>query len=198
MSNRGASVHAVVWQQPDGQPSRALADALDRQGIKSEAAGNPFEAFAKLLAARSRGVKGRVLVLVEPGALPDQESLRRAVERFDPDARCWAYEAAKNPKLTPLPHPLPPAEETPEVVVRPLHTDDRHMDGSMPRAVRSGSTGRPNLKLTGKAAEAPGETSGEVKSTTVEDTGDGHDQPESPRSVLTTEELEMLLADDQL
>ncbi len=197
MSNRGSSVHAVVWQRPDGQPSRALADALDRQKITREEAGNPFEAFSRLLAARSRGVKGRVLVLVEPGMLPEQESLRRAVERFDPDARCWAYEAGNNPKLTPLPHPPPPAEENPEVVVRPLTKVDRDMNGLPVRGTRSKSAGGPNLKLTGKAAEAPGSLSGEAGSAAVDATGAGGDEPETPRSVLTTEELEMLLADDQ-
>lgn len=198
MSNRGPSVHAVVWQRPDGQPSRALGDALGRHGIRSEPAGNPFEAFSKLLAARVRGVKGRVLVLVEPDALCEQDVLRRAVQRFDPQARCWSYEEAASPRLAPLPHLPQVAEDSPEVVVRPSGgTDGSALHGSQPQEIPSRSATRPRLKLTGKAGGSPSERPAAAES--ADGTGPGAEDgvPQTPRSVLTTEELEMLLADDQ-
>lgn len=157
----------------------ALADALQRQGIEPETAGGPFDALSRLLVARRGGARGRVLVLVEPAALGDHDSVRRAVARFDPEARCWAYEASASPRLSPM---LPPSDPVPEVVVRPTEHNDRSLQGQ--RASRP-----PVLKLTGE---------GPVGSKPPEHDADREEgASESPRSMLTAEELEMLLADDQ-
>ena len=188
MNARGSKIHAVVWRAPGGDVPVALVDALDRQGIGREDASGPLDAFSRMLAARNLGARGRVLVLVEPERLCEIETIRRALERFDPDARSWAYRASQSPRLTPM-APLPPLETAPDVVVRAGGgvVGHRNGPGSGVFSGSQGPSGTPSLKLAGKgpapeAAPAP------------EPAPDS--QQESPRSVLTPEELEMLLADE--
>lgn len=177
MNTRGPNVHAVVWRASDGDVPVSLVDALDRQGIGHEDASGPLDAFARLLAARNRGVRGRVLVLVEPERLLECETIRRALERFDPDARSWAYRATQSPRLAPM-APLPPLEKTPDVVVRAGAGKDSRAGGP-----RTGSA-PPSLKLSGESGHTPPSDGPEEDS-----------EQQAPRSVLTPEELEMLLAD---
>jgi hypothetical protein len=188
MSPQGSNVHAIVWRAPHTTVPQALTEALARQGISSEEATGPYEAFSRLVASRAVPHAGRVLLLVEPEGLPEQDSVRRAVERYDASARCWAFGEAQSPKLG----PLPPAQRAPEAaeshpepprpVVRPL--GDRVARREPPR-----------LRLRGtEAANAEPVKSGE--SSGHGDEQIGSDAAHSPRSLLTTEELEMLLADD--
>jgi hypothetical protein len=149
--------------------------------IEWEESTGPFEAFSRLLTlpGRGSGGPGRVLLLVEPETLSGGEDLRRALERFDPATVCWGYRAGAHPRLAPLPPLDKPAE--PEVVVR---------TSAKP------SNGR-HLRLAGGEPEVtvPTPMAGEAKHTQNDDGGSGESDP--PRSVLTPEELEMLLADDR-
>ncbi len=163
MAERQRGVHAVVWRS--GEAPRDLVAALAQQGITWEEAGGPFDALARVLAARRESQRARVLLLVEPQALDGAEEIRRAIDRFDPGAGCWSYESGRTPRLSPLAPPARPVE--PEIVVKPRPAD------------------RQALRLTGEVAEPvarPAPTPEE--------------EPRSPGSVLTPEELAMLLADD--
>ena len=185
MNARGPNVHAVVWRASDGDVPVSLVDALDRQGIGHEDATGPLDAFSRLLASRNRGARGRVLVLVEPEQLAEHEIIRRALERFDPDARSWAYRATQSPRLAPM-APLPAAEKAPDVVVRAGAGRSGRGDGlggTQPAGPGSVSA-PPALKLAGKGGQTPPPT----------EQGEDAEQ-QTPRSVLTPEELEMLLAD---
>ena len=182
MNARGPNVHAVVWRASDGDVPVALTDALDRQAIGHEDAAGPLDAFSRLLAARNRGARGRVLVLVEPERLNDHEAIRRALERFDPDARSWAYRASQSPRLAPM-APLPPIEPAAEVVVRP-GAGRGSVPGGSPAAGPGAGSAPPTLKLAGKTGQTPQPAAPDEDS-----------EQQAPRSVLTPEELEMLLAD---
>lgn len=173
MKPRLSSVHAVVWRQPGGAVPAALADALSRQGITFEAACGPFDALSRVFHARARGDEARVLLLVEPETLPDQEAVRVALDRYDPQARCWAYRERGSPKLGPLPVPPPPSE--PEIVVR-----------QQPRP-------KPQLRLT----DDPPPREAATDALSDDDGPEAQAPSDSPRSILTPEELEMLLADDR-
>ncbi|MFG0241840.1 MAG: hypothetical protein ACF8R9_03530 [Phycisphaerales bacterium JB054] len=185
MNARGPNVHAVVWRASDGDVPVSLVEALDRQGIGHEHAAGPLDAFSRLLASRNRGARGRVLVLVEPERLTDHETIRRALERFDPDARSWAYRATQSPRLAPM-APLPVPEKAPDVVVRA--GAGRSGGGDGPGGSTPAESGPvsapPSLKLAGEGGQTP------------RPTGPDEDaEQQAPRSVLTPEELEMLLAD---
>lgn len=188
MSERTLSVHAVVWRRGDAALPDALAEAFTRQGIRSEEALGPFDAMARMLDARRQGISGRVLVLVEPDQLREQETVRRALDRFDPGARCWGYAAAASPRLAPLPT-LPKIEQSPEIVVRPgtpsMPRAPVDTPGTTPR--RAGGQG-PALKLTG-AGQAPSPAA-------ASEAEHDEENAKSPGSLLTEEELEMLLADE--
>ena len=169
-----APIHAVVWRAVGAETPADLIAALARQGIDWEEAVGPFDAFARLAAGRRRG--SRALLLVEPTALTGSEEVRRAIERFDPGVACWGYQRGQSPRLARLAPFSKPKE--PEIVVRP----------------RPG--GATKLRLAGEGAPKRSENPTEIDS----ERG-GHPEeapePESPRSILTPEELEMLLADDR-
>lgn len=185
MNARGPNVHAVVWRASDGDVPVSLIDALDRQGIGHEDATGPLDAFSRILASRKRGARGRVLVLVEPERLADHETIRRALERFDPDARGWAYRSTQSPRLAPI-APLPVPEKAPDVVVRAGagHTGRRDGPGGTQPAGPGSSSAPPSLKLAGEGGQTPPRAG-----------PDEDAEQQAPRSVLTPEELEMLLAD---
>ncbi|MCC7387428.1 MAG: hypothetical protein IT431_01540 [Phycisphaerales bacterium] len=179
--DRAPRVRAVVWRSPQSPFPADLAGALGRQLIDWEESTGPFDAFSRLLTmpGRGSGGPGRVLLLVEPQTLAGGDELRRALERFDPATVCWGYRAGSHPRLAPLPPLDRPAE--PEVVVR-----------SIPKP----SNGR-HLRLTGVGPEAAISTPVGDESKHAPPNDGGTSEPEPPRSVLTPEELEMLLADDR-
>lgn len=169
-----APIHAVVWRAVGTETPADLIAALAKQGIDWEEAVGPFDAFARLAAGRARG--SRALLLVEPTALAGTEEVRRAIERFDPGVACWGYRRGESPRLARLAPVVSPRE--PEIVVRP------RLDGG------------PKLRLAGEGAAERSEHPTAVDS---ERGGPPEEtpEPESPRSILTPEELEMLLADDR-
>jgi len=182
MSNGGANqgaarVRAVVWRAPDSPTPADLIAALARQGILWEEAVGPFDALARLVASRARDPGGRALLLVEPTGLSGVDEVRRAVERFDPATACWGYRVGESPRLARLAPFVEPKE--PQVVVRP----------------RS-ATPVPKLRLAGEPSPSPTQAQTPV-SNHAEDGAAEPPDPQSPRSILTPEELEMLLADDR-
>lgn len=192
MNHGGAKVHAVVWRSAGNETPADLASALARQDIAWEEAVGPFDALARLLANRDAGHRGLVLLLVEPAQLRETDEVRAAIERFNPAIVSWVYRSKQSPHLAPLAQSSKATVPTePEIVVRP----------SAPS--RPETRSKPNLKLAGNGNKAgtkhekhrdstPGRPDLETPSEPERPT-----DPESPRSVLTPEELEMLLTDDR-
>lgn len=180
--------HAVVWRPTGRAVPEDLAAALARQAIEWEESVGPFDAFARLLALPRGGSTGpgRVLLMVEPEVLTQTIEVRRVLERFDPTIGCWAYRPAQHPRLALLPSLTKPAE--PQIVVKA-----QPAPGSQNRPKASNGS---HLRLAGGLADPaahqppPTPATGEASEPLA-------DQPESPRSTLTREELEMLLADDR-
>lgn len=177
MSQGGAKINAVVWRSAGSAVPADLIAALSRQGIAWEDAIGRFDALSRVLARRADGPGGRVLLLVEPRDLGHADEVLTALERFDPATKCWAFRVGKSPQLSPYAPPARPAE--PQVVVRP---------GPTPRAGHQ-------LKLAGEGA-ATGPGPAEPDSPGAQEP-EGRREPDSPRSLLTPEELEMLLADSR-
>ncbi|HZW08803.1 MAG TPA: hypothetical protein VFF69_02785 [Phycisphaerales bacterium] len=172
MAQRPNGVYAVVWRA--GSVPSDLAGALQRQEIAWEEAVGPFDALSRVLARRAASAQARVLLLVEPESLAGAPEVRGAIERFDPATVCWGYSTAQSPRLSPLAPVRSRAE--PEVVVHG----------------RTAGRPAPDLRLAGE-----GGTAGQGRDVSGQRDGreDGGEVP--PRSLLTAEELSMLLADDR-
>jgi len=170
-------VHAIIWGEGEVPVPPELAAALSGRGIGWEEARGPFDAFARLLAARDPAI-ARVLLLVEPDGLAGMPEVMQGLERFDPVAGCWAYRAGITPRLAPFAPPPMPRE--PEIVVRQVPKPSHGM----------------NLRLVGDGGPPPAPPA-PIEQMSAEEVVEEDPEPQTPRSVLTPEELEMLLADDR-
>ncbi len=181
MNQGGAKIHAVLWHSAGSQTPAELVAALNKQGITWEEAIGPYDALARLLAQQDTGYQGLVLLLIEPPQLSNADEVRAAIERFNPATGCWAYRSSETPHLAPLAPPAKPIE--PEIVVRPA---------ARPQP-------KQQLKLAGNGTHPQTPQESPRNTPDIE----GHSDPESPsepesaRSLLTPEELEMLLADNR-
>lgn len=179
MADRKGNVHAVLWRAESSPMPPDLVTALARQGVRWEEATGALDAFSSVLAARRSSPDSRVLLLVEPLSLAGADEVRGALDRFDPAARCWSFSEAAKPRLSPL-GPLPRVAE-PEVVVR------------KPAA----SVGGPALRLAGLGDGRKTEHMPTLQNGAEDGGGDPPEEARPPRSLLTPEELDMLLADDR-
>ena len=182
MKRTARTVRAVLWQRAGESTPEPLMHALEKQGISFVRATNQYDAFSRLLSWKEHGE--RVLLLVEPEGLAGSLEVRRSLLRYDPQAGCWAYRAAGSPRLMPLPPPGREIPADPEIVVKPG------------RGVRS----KPELRLAGQSEQAgqthadpddPGEMPAKRSSAPTADAS----EPQSSHSILTAEELAMLLTD---
>ncbi len=188
MNHGGAKIHAVVWRSAGNEIPADLAGALARQQITWEEAIGPYDALARLLANRDAGHRGLVFLLAEPDQLRETDEVRAAIERFNPAIVSWVYRSKQRPHLAPFAQSskaAAPAE--PEIVVRPTTTTR-----PKPQLKIAGNGNRADAKHEKPRDSTPGRPDPEASSEPERPT-----EPESPRSLLTPEELEMLLADDR-
>lgn len=209
-SNAGGAPQAccVLWHGRHDRAPEELSAALNRRGVSVARVVGAYTALAEAcrLGGRSRtivaGPGSAILVLAEPASLGCAATVARAVARYAPHVSIWVYESGANPKLRALVEEDVEAWE--RVAVRsdkPAMTADRApaiaAEGPRVRVVRgAGRTGA----FGGSARAAP------VLRLTEDDDVDtarrsaapaGDTDEEAPRQLLTSEELAMLLADDE-
>ncbi|MCE7970574.1 MAG: hypothetical protein DYG93_02740 [Leptolyngbya sp. PLA2] len=173
MEGPRSSPPCVLWHAPRVRPPAALLEALRRRGIEPTAEIGPYAAFARLLRmSKSAGHPRPVLVLVEPDSLPDWDRVVAAAVRFVPAAVCWAFRAGNPDSLTVVESPRP----KPVTFVHPAP------------APASGAPLRLSGTLAGASAATPG-ANGQKSSPEP-------DSMPNARTLLTEEELAMLLADE--
>lgn len=191
----------VVWHSGEGGVPQPLRDALHRRQVQTVEVSGPYAAVAELCGLRREvdGRRGLVLLLVEPASLPMVEAVARVVERYVPSAVLWQYARE-------------PGEQEPSLTVfdvRALRRAVRHDPVEVPASAgrdtaRSDRTGesagraavgspewvaassRPALRLTGQVGFQQG-----AKPADVEDV-----RPAGPASLLSEEELALLLGDE--
>jgi hypothetical protein len=224
-SRPGEGARCILWCADAAVVPSELLAALGRHGVSASRVPSPYLSLAEVCRhGGSRGDsppgvrRGTViLVLIEPATLPLAADMIRAVSRYAPRAAVWVYESAVNSKLRAV------VEEdvnrwdgsnlarsdngglqhTPTVVVRPGGGLDPR--GSMAQGVRTVSgVGRINdaprtnppaatLRLSHDSRVDGGSAHADVDV----GTDPGPDEPSRPsRPLLSTEELSMLLADD--
>jgi len=189
-------IRCVAALAPGGLVPDALARAMHKRGLPVAWRRGAYEALLEVV----RNTRGVALVIVEPAAFPNDQPARlaRAAARHAPDLVVWRYDAAETERSTLRPFattgaPIstpdgrsaePEDEQEPAVVVtRPAAFE--------PAAFESG----PRLRLAGlHETPAGGDPHDD------EDDGDGlgarDEAPATPSELLTSEELTMLLGDD--
>ncbi|MEQ8770803.1 MAG: hypothetical protein RIB60_09885 [Phycisphaerales bacterium] len=160
----------VVVSSLGKTPDAALLGALDRHGLQARPVSSAHGAMAELCRPANRGSK-RVLLIADEGARAAAERVLRAAKRYAPETACWMYEPGANPPLRAhVEAGAAAAEASPEE--HPVRSE---------RA----PTGSPMLRLI--AADEP------MPATN----GLGEDEEPTAERVLSTDELTMLLAEDE-
>ena len=210
-----ASIHCVLWHAPDAPPTPELTSLLVQRGVSLETASNPYAAAAKVCrlerTARARrrpeadatdappapaDAPSLVLLLCEPARLPLRDALARVLELHAPRTLCWVYEKTTGPKVrtiplaqigtlgsptpAPVPAPIPPpapgrsAHVAPTMRLTSTEPSPRLVPGDRdPDSPGPSASLQPSPRAEPKPAQAPINTG----------------------SVLTDEELAMLLSD---
>lgn len=178
----------VLLSAPGAPAPDALRAAFAKRGLTPIDAADRFGAFSAMLrAAEAAGVltghgagRGVVLVIVEPGrhAPGVMDGLLASVEKYLPRAAVRAFEAGAAPALHAIERPAP----APEVVVRgdAVREAESHLRNGAARP-------EPTLRLH-RDDDAPSEAPSSPNDDTPDDVAE---------SLLSPEELNMLLADDE-
>ncbi len=181
-------------------PPAALLEALRRHSIEPLRCESPFVAFARLceLSAASPGVPV-ALLLVQPERLPEGDALRIASERYTPSATCWVYDESGKPRLRAAPpvrprtNVAPRHEKTGSAQLPAAPKPERPKPAPRLRLVESDGPARePDMGLVG-----PGDDLAPISGAnpdTPTGVGTSAGVPRSARSILTDDELEMLMA----
>jgi hypothetical protein len=204
---RHALTRCVLWRPPHIQIPQDLLASLQRRNIAITDCTDGFAATAHLCRLQHTGRDPFVLLLVSPGHLPEAAEVLEVAARCAPHAARWWYDARSNPRLRQVteediaawaPAP-PPSIASAFTAVEPLG----------PRrpapAPSSSGGGPPALRLTrdGNGTKAP---AAEPKAGPARNGSGPHlsgpaadeseNPPRPPSTLLTNEELAMLLSDD--
>jgi hypothetical protein len=144
----------------------------------------------------------RVVVLVEPEILLDARALMDTLDRYAPDTARWVYRRGANPALRALVERDVPAASPVQqsVFTPPQRGPSRDLALSnipLPRPERRPlPPARPALRLTDHPAPAPDDALGDLNPPDARVGARAGERIEGPSSVLTDEELAMLLGDN--
>ncbi len=174
---------SVMVHSPSCPPPSALMRALSNKGVVPSICTDVFSAMAKLARlARTAPASPCVLVVIEPSGVSRSSELIEAVERNIAGARCWAYEESANPSLRAI---VLNGEDKDQITVPARNTQ---------RGEQCRTTEAPAPSQTpSHAGSAPLEHD-------VDESGDDealHVPEGEPSDVLTSQELAMLLGDDE-
>ncbi len=190
----GIPTRCVMLAERGTSPPPALLEALRRHAIEPLRCESPFIAFARLCEFGAKSPDAPVaLLLVQPERLPEGEALRTASERYTPGVTCWVYDETSRPRLRAA-APLRTRVETPA----------RHEPAGQARLSKPAPPARPRPAPRLRLVEAdapdlgivdPGQdlTQGANQGAPAS-VGPNTGAPTSPRSILTDDELEMLMA----
>jgi hypothetical protein len=193
----------VLWHAPEAPPTAELTSLLVQRGVTLETCSNPYAAAARVCrlerAARARqcpgdeefadeprplSAPGLVLLLAEPARLPMREALARVLELHAPRTICWVYEQADGPRLRPVQIGqigVCASGGPGDTEMAPPPAPKAPLDPPASRPPARLSLAPSDTRLPASEAAPAGRSSSQV--------------PINTGSVLTDEELAMLLAD---
>lgn len=169
---RAASCLLLLPAGYDAPPG--LLSGLRQRGVRLREVADAPAAMATLGLAGAE--PANVLVIVEPEAAGDAEALVQAVRRYHPRVGVWRYRRGDRPVLEKWPTASAASES-----FGAQGSNGRAADGNG----RAGGSAAP--EFSDPASSAAPEAS---------PSSNGGDEPEDHRSLLTDEELTMLLGDD--
>ena len=192
----GAPARAMVCHAPEASAPAALLEALQRRAFEVELIGGTHRVVARAVAHRhAPATSGQklVVVLVEPGRLTRPAECLEALRMMPGGVACWVYDAATG-------------ELRAASAVDVESWSEKKRSQASPEAVVAGGTNRaaaaayesaaraaPSLRLAGEWSDA------------AQANGPGSEEPAqegtppmsgAAPSLLTDEELDMLLGDD--
>lgn len=191
------SPQCIVWHAPDRYPPSVLRDALERRGIEPRQFAEPHAALAALCITAQEARRGSVVIflVVEPEGIGPVADVVEAVRVYAPGARLWLYSESEHDQLRQI---------TDEDVIR----WGRRASGGRERPAVDPDAGPPKLKLVdhgdpveeafGPDQDPNGGSTGGPDEGDVGHAGADDDagDAEDPNSLLTDDELSMLLDDD--
>jgi len=182
--NGRAPVECVVWRAASAPIPSELLKALERRSIRPRVVTRGLAALAEVCVLRRASEDDRpgLLMLVSPESLPEVWRVIGAVERYGGETRVWMFEPGANP-------PLRKVVEQDVERWKPAPAHERG-PGPEPKLAVGDSAG-PALRLGPSSDEAgPVGVGGDEE---MEGREDALELPGGPGSVLTDEELSMLL-----
>lgn len=201
-----------------------LLDLLRRRRVGIRTCTSPYDAMAHLLRRtaeqRERSERSPLaLVVIEPPAHVRAAHLLQAITRFIPHVVCWRYDADASPRLRGF--SLPKNNAASPSVQIPAGDNGGDSTASRPQRSRSAATGAgaPRLRLTGvddapgpewqtpdpvsegpmsedPISEGPAPTEPPSTDPAAHEAAGAEAGDESSASILSEEELSMLLSDD--
>lgn len=208
-SSSTGSVRCVLWRPKGAETPGALLRALERRQIGVTPAESSFAALAHLCAdertrdarptPRAQASRAQVLLLESPESLEDVGAVLRTLSRYVPRTVCWVYESTDPPTL----RAMDPRETLRWTAGASSASDE---DGEAYADVPATPRPAPSLRLAGTDAEPEGPAAHAgpaprvdvgLDMTPGETTETRPDRPMTPGEVLTSEELDMLLAEDE-
>jgi hypothetical protein len=188
-----AGVRCVLLTTPrEAAPPQDLLDALNRKGLGWTLAPTSYHAMSQIIRAGALKTERRVgarpgvaLVVVNPH-LRDEAELRelvRSLDRFCPQVARWSYSADATPRL----HALR-LNSAPTPQVGPVVVANGVRETIAARAAATRPAPQPRLRL----ADAEGPSLHKHADAPITDDASG----DTPASLLSEDELTMLLEDD--
>lgn len=156
----------VVVSSPGCSPDASLLKALDRHGLQARAVSSAHGAMAELCRPVHPKPK-RVVLIADDGARVAAARVMQASKRFAPGTACWIYQPGANPPLR-------------------SHVEGEASEPAFdPTPPERTPTGSPMLRLIAADEPMPAASNGL-----------GEDEVPTAERLLSTDELTMLLADD--
>lgn len=209
-SSRPTLTRCVLWRPPHIPAPPDLLASLRRRAVAITECADPFSATAHVCRIDREGRDPVVLLLVSPAELPEAAEVLDVAARYAPHAARWWYDEDENPRLRQV---LP--EDVLAWTPRPPRTTQTFPSATPPsiaaafkgfepadrrRPARgTGQDGGPALRLTHDAGAGPDEpraAAGRNGASRAVSEAPGEGPAPSPSTLLTNEELAMLLADD--
>ena len=188
----------VVWHAPRVIVPEALLSALDRRGIGIVARSNAFGACAEVLALARESAGGErvVLLMVEPAGLTRIREVTDTVAEYAPGVALWSFESQANPQLSA--YVVEDGEEVTDATVgsNGHHTPEARAPATFEMGTAPTLGGeKPKVHVIPGLRERLEHPKGH-NGVPSEATGDEVTRQSGTRSLLSQEELSMLLSDE--
>ncbi len=173
------AIQCVLWHPRGSEPPAELIALLHERGIQPIIRDDRYTAFAKLCVRHARAVHDQsdqplALLLIDSADLDGVDEVVEAAAMYAPRAVCWVYQEGQGLRAYAT-RPKTARNDQPTTPAPTVHPPKPAAPESAPPTPH---TPAPSLRLAGQGPLAPLE------------------ENDQDKSILTDEELSMLLADD--